>query len=55
MAGEFDSDDVPISEEQYQAELEVELMCRIAETEAGIGEEISGDEMRRIARESLKK
>ena len=42
-----------ITEQEYQAECEVELNRRIKETELGLGDEISGDEMRRIARESV--
>jgi putative addiction module component (TIGR02574 family) len=47
-------DSVELTPEEYQAEMEAELMRRISETDSGIDEEITGDEMRRIARESLK-
>jgi putative addiction module component (TIGR02574 family) len=50
----YDSVDVSITAEEYQVEWEAELMRRIDETQKGLGGEISGDEMRRIARETLK-
>lgn len=50
----YDSVALTITAEEYQAEWEAELMRRIEETEQGLGGEISGDEMRRIARETLK-
>jgi putative addiction module component (TIGR02574 family) len=42
-----------LSAEDFQAEWEAELMRRVKETENGVGDEISGDEMRRLAREAL--
>lgn len=47
------ADDQLLSAEELQAEWEAELMRRIEETESGLGGEISGEEMRRIARETL--
>jgi len=51
----YDSVEMMITAEEYQGELEAELIRRITETEAGLGGEVSGDEMRRIAREAIKK
>lgn len=48
-------DDRDVTDNEIRDQLEEELNRRIAETEEGIGEEISGDEMRRIARESLER
>ena len=43
-----------IADEDYEVAWAAELNRRIKETEMGMGGEVSGDEMRRIARESLK-
>ena len=47
-------DDETVTDEELQAEWEAELMRRVKETEMGLDVEIPAEEVRRMARESLK-
>jgi putative addiction module component (TIGR02574 family) len=47
-------EDPTLTDDEYRAEWEAELMRRIKETEMGLEVEIPAEEVRRMARESLR-